>query len=103
MKIIELRDLPAGDDSNQFRMISVENGYVDFSILRDEMCAHTWACPGEGKTFLKELEAYSYKLKLRLTIPTVLNPKLEKILKDNNYTMREVPYMDDILELWSKW
>jgi len=82
--------------------MSSDNGYVDFSILSDEICAHTWHCPGEGRTFLRELEKYADDLKLKLTISTVLSPKLRKILIDNGYSIKYVPYMDDVYELWEK-
>ena len=100
-KIKPLIDLPVGDGSLHFRISKGEN-YVDFGILDGEMAAYMWECPGEGRIFLKALEEEAQKRKLKLTIPTVLNPKLEKILVDNGYTMKEVPYMDDMCELWSK-
>ena len=99
MKIIELKNLQTS--MSQCRMSS-DNGYVDFSILSDEICAHTWHCPGEGRTFLRELEKYADDLKLKLTISTVLNQKLRKILIDNGYSIKYVPYMDDVYELWEK-
>jgi len=102
MNILELNDLPTGDNSKQYRMMS-EHGYVDFAILDNELCAHTWFCPSEGRLFLKELELEATKRKLRLTVPTVLSLRLEHILKDNGYTMKKSPYFDDIVELWSKW
>lgn len=101
MEIQPFKDLPSGDGSEQFRM-TLDKGYVDFAILNNELCAHTWQCPGEGKAALSELECFAFDNKLNLTIPTVLNPRLEKILRDNGYTMKSVPYMDDVCELWSK-
>jgi len=86
---------------SQHRMSS-GNGYVDFSILDGEICAHTWNCPGEGRKFLRKLERYAEDLKLKLTIPTVLSPKLRKILADNGYSIKYVPYMNDVYELWEK-
>ncbi len=86
---------------SQYRMSS-GNGYVDFSILDGEICAHTWHCPGEGRKFLRKLEMYAEGLKLKLTIPTVLSPKLRKILADNGYSIKYVPYMNDVYELWEK-
>jgi hypothetical protein len=56
----------------------------------------------EGRIFLKALEEHAIKEGLQLTIPTVLNPKLEKILIDNGYMMKEVPYLESVCELWSK-
>lgn len=101
MKIIKFKNLPMGDNVPQCRMWS-DNGYVDFSILKDQICAHTWHCPGEGRIFLMKLEKYADYLKLKLTISTVLNPKLRKILEENGYSIRYVPYMDDVCELWEK-
>lgn len=101
MKITELKNLPIGNNVSQCRMSS-DNGYVDFSILSDEICAHTWHCPGEGRIFLLELEKYADELKLKLTISTVLNQKLRKILIDNGYSIKYVPYMNDVYELWEK-
>lgn len=97
-----LKDMPIGDNSLHYRMSSSDGGHVDFGVLDGELCAYTWMCPKEGRAFLKTLETYSNKRKLKLTIPTVLNGALEKILRDNGYTMKEVPYMDDVCELWSK-
>lgn len=99
--ITSLKDLPVGDNSLQYRMKANDN-YVDFATFDGELCAHTWQCPGQGREFLKALEEYAKNVKLKLTIPTVLNIRLEKILRDNGYTMKEVPYMDDMCELWSK-
>lgn len=99
--ITPLRDLLSGDNSIQYRM-SAKDNYVDFATLGDELCAHTWQCPGQGREFLKALEEYAKNVQLKLTIPTVLNIKLEYILRDNGYTMKEVPYMNDVCELWSK-
>ena len=101
MKIEELKNLPVGSSSHQFRMSS-DKGYVDFSILDNEICAHTWRCPGEGRIFLRELEKYDDILGLKLTIPTVLNPKLRKILTDNRYSTKLAKYMGDKYELWEK-
>ena len=97
-----LTDLPIEDNSLQYRMMSTNDGYVEFATLDGEMCAHTWQCPGEGREFLKALEKYADSRKMKLTIPTVLNIRLEKIIKDNGYTMKVVPYMHDVCELWSK-
>lgn len=101
-EIKPLVDLPIGDGSLHYRLSKGESR-VDFSVLDDEMSAYMWYCPGEGRLFLKALEEQAQIRKLKLTIPTILNPKLEKILVDNGYTMKEVPYMDDVCELWSKW
>lgn len=101
MKITELKNLPIEDNVFQCRMSS-DNGYVDFSIMSSEICAHTWHCPGEGRIFLRELEKYADDLKLKLTISTVLSPKLRKILIDNGYSIKYVPYMDDVYGLWKK-
>lgn len=94
-------DLPIGDHSLHYRMFK-NKSYVDFGILDGEMATYMWECPTEGKVFLKELEKHAKKNNLKLVIPTVLNPKLEMILKKTGYTMKEVPYLDDICELWSK-
>ena len=101
MKIKKLKDSQIIDDSPQYR-ISSDKGYVDFAILNGEICAHTWRCPGEGRIFLRALEKYADELKMKLTIPTVLNPKLRKILIDTGYSTKYVPYMDDVYELWGK-
>lgn len=101
-KITELTDLPISDDSIHYRMTSERGGHVDFSIVDGEMCAYGWECPGDGRVFLAELEKHAAENKLRLTIPTVLNPALEKILRDNGYTMGKVPCQDDMCELWRK-
>ena len=101
MKIIKFKNLPKESNVSQCRMLS-DNGYVDFSILNNEICAHSWHCPGEGHIFLMELEKCADSLKLKLTISTVLNPKLRKILIDNGYSIKYVPYMDDVIELWEK-
>lgn len=102
MRIIKLKDLPSDGGSKQYRMSSHINGHVDFAILDGELCAHTWNCPTEGREFLKELEEHAKKNNLKLTIPTVLSSKLQYILECNGYIMKEVPYMGDICELWSK-
>ncbi len=98
-----LRTVPTTDGSLQKRMEST-CGYVDFAILDGELCAHTWECPGEGRRFLKALEEHAKKNGLKLTIPTVLNPKLKHILKDTGYEMKKVwdEYMGEYCELWSK-
>jgi len=101
MKITKLKNLPMEDSTPQYRMSS-DSGYVDFSILNHEICAHTWHCPGEGRIFLLELEKYADDLKLKLTISTVLNQKLRKILIDSGYSIKYVPYMGDVYELWEK-
>jgi hypothetical protein len=101
MIIVEHKDLPSDDGSTQYSMLS-DRGKVDFAIYNGELCAHTWECPKEGKWFLKQLEEHAQKLNLKLTIPTVLNPRLQSILERNGYTMKLVPYFDDVCELWSK-
>ena len=80
---------------------------VCFSVMEDELCAHTWNCIGEGREFLKELEWYADFLQLQLTVPTVINPKLRTILEDNGYSKRLVefepePNSVDWVEIWSK-
>jgi hypothetical protein len=100
-KIIPLTDLPTGDGSLHYR-ISKGEGFVDFGVMDGEMAAYVWECPGEGRVFLNALEEQAKIRRLKLTIPTILNPRLEKILADNGYTMKEVPYMDDVCDLWSK-
>lgn len=100
-EINPLTDLPVRDGSLHYR-ISKDNKYVDFGVLNGEIAAYTWDCIGEGRIFLEALEQHAIKVGLKLTIPTVLNPKLESILKDNGYIMKEVPYFDDVCELWSK-
>lgn len=101
-EIIPLTDLPVSDGSLHYR-ISKDNNYVDFGVSNGEIAAYTWDCPEEGRVFLEALEEYATKEGLNLTIPTVLNPKLESILKYNGYTMKEVPYLDGMCELWSKY
>ncbi len=91
LKIKSLTGLPSGDNSKQFRMMS-EKRHVDFAILDGELCAHTWQAEGEGRLFLNELEQYASNHHLKLTIPTVLNPRLQAILEQNGYTMMEVPF-----------
>jgi len=100
-EIKPLTDFDIKDGSLHYR-IKKGNNYVDFGILCAEMSAYTWECPGEGRIFLKVLEEHAVKKGLKLTIPTVLNPKLEKILEDNGYTMKKEPYLEDVYELWSK-
>ena len=97
----ELNDWPSGDGSKHFRM-TYGDKYAGFGVMFHEMAAYMWECPGEGRLFLKELEKHAEKLKVKLVIPTVLNLKLERILKEEGYTMKEVLYMDDICELWTK-
>jgi hypothetical protein len=101
-EIKPLTDMPIGDNSLHYR-ISKGDNFVDFGVFDSEMAAYMWECPGEGRVFLKALEKHAQKNKLKLTIPTILNPKLEVILRENGYTMKEVPYMDDVCELWAKW
>ncbi len=88
--------------SAHFRMQSSTGGYVAFGVINGEMSAYEWNCPLQGRKFLKRLENYAKTNNLRLTIPKVSNPKLKKILIDNEYTIKEVPYIDDTCELWSK-
>ena len=97
-----LTDMRIGDDSLHYR-ISKGDNFVDFGVMDGELAAYMWECPGEGRVFLKELEKYAERNYLKLVIPTVLNPKLEDILRDNGYMMKEVPFMDDVVELWAKW
>ena len=101
-EVKSLTDMPIGDDSLHYRMSKGRN-WVDFGIFNGEMNAYTWQCPSEGRVFLKALEVYAKQHKLKLAIPTVLSSSLIYILKDNGYTMKEVPYMDDVVELWMKW
>jgi len=98
-EIKPLTDLPIGDHSLHYKL-SKNKSYVDFGIL--EIAAYMWECPTEGRVFIKELDKYAKKNNLKLVIPTVLNPKLETILGEAGYTLKEVPYMGDICELWSK-
>ena len=100
-RISELTNMSIGDNSKHFRMTKGRN-WVDFSILGGKLAVYMWECPSEGKVFLKALEKYAKKNKLKLIIPTVLNMHLEKILEDNGYTMKEVTYRDDVCELWTK-
>ena len=100
-EIKPLTNLPIRDRSLHYRM-SKDECFVDFGVINGEMAAYMWECPGKGREFLTALEIYSKDAKLKLTIPTVLNIRLEKILRDNGYTMKEVPYMDDVFKLWSK-
>lgn len=78
------------------------NHYVDFGVLDGELCAYLWGCPGEGRIFLKALEEYAGNNNLKLTVPTVLSDRLVKILSDNGYSPKEVPYLGDICEVWRK-
>lgn len=98
-----LKDLPVADASLQFRIESA-TGYVDFATFKDELCAHTWQCPGEGRLFLKALEEHAKKLKLTLTIPNVLNPALKHILESSGYSPTAIydENFDQEIELWSK-
>jgi len=100
-EIKPLTDLRISDGSLHYRMSKGES-FVDFGVMNGEMAAYNWDRPGEGRIFLKALEDYAKEKKLKLVVPTVLNKKLEAILIDNGYTMKEVPYMDDVCELWSK-
>ena len=92
------------DGSQQYNMMSDKGGVVQFATFDDEMCAHTWHCPGEGKQFLAALEEHANKIDRKLTIPTVINPKLANILSVAGYvkTYREVVCMGmvDTVELW---
>ena len=101
MKIVELKILPKKDSSHQRRMLS-NNGYVDFSLLKDGVCAHTWHCPGEGRIFLRALEKYADEIGTKVIVPTVLNAKLRNILIENGYSKKYIRYMDDAIELWEK-
>ena len=87
MNTKQLKDHIGADGSQHFRMMS-EKRHVDFAILDGELCAHTWQAEGEGRSFLKELEQYASSHNLKLTIPTVLNPRLQTILEQNGYTMK---------------
>lgn len=100
-EIKPLTNLPIGDGSLHYRISKGEN-FVDFGVMDGEMAAYMWECPGEGRVFLKALEDQAQVRKLKLTIPTILNTRLEAILRDSGYTMKEVPYMGDVVELWSK-
>ena len=101
INIGRLEDNVGEDNSKHFRIFKGKH-YVDFGILDGEISAYIWGCPHEGRIFLKALEQYAKKNNLKLTIPTVLSPRLEHILEDNGYTKKEVPYLGDICELWSK-
>jgi len=101
MEVKEFTDIPIADNSRHYRMSS-GNHYVDFGVLDGELCAYLWGCPREGRMFLKALEEYAKRENLKLTVPTVLSPRLERILMDNGYSMKEVPYLGDICEVWSK-
>jgi hypothetical protein len=101
MKVIPNPDRIGADGSQHFSMLS-EKGYVEFAILDGELSAYQWEAYGEGRLFLKELEQYASEHNLKLTIPTMLNPRLQTILEQNGYKMKEVPYFDDVCELWSK-
>jgi hypothetical protein len=103
MKITEC-DIITGDGSRQFNMVSDKNGVVQFATLEDEMCAHTWQCPTEGRAFLNALEQHAKNIKKELTIPTVINPKLVKILLDNNYYPKnENVYFGECMEVCETW
>lgn len=102
VEYVKLIPICLDNGSAHFRMQSNTGGYVAFGIMNGEMSAYEWNCPFQGRKFLKRLENYAIENNLRLTIPTVLNPKLRNILMDNGYTTKEVPYMDDVVELWSK-
>lgn len=97
----EPNNSPEADGSRHYMMRS-EKGRVDFGIMNGELCAYTWNCRGEGRLFLKELEKCAEERNLKLTVPTVLSYRLRRILEENGYSMKEVPYLDDICELWSK-
>jgi hypothetical protein len=101
MYVQELNGLQIADGSRHYLMRS-EKGRVEFGILNGELCAYSWNCRGEGRVFLKELERYAEKHDLKLTVPTVLSHRLQKILEENGYSMKEVPYLNDVCELWSK-
>ena len=101
MKINELTDMPIGDDSKHYRMVS-DIGYVDFGVFNDEMCAYDWQCPREGYKFLLELESHAKKINKTLTVSTVLSPALQNILKTSGYGMKQVDYMGDKCEIWYK-
>lgn len=95
------------DGSEQFIMKSSSGGQVQFATLDEEMCAHTWMCPNEGREFLAALEEHAKNISKQLTVCTVLNPKLITILVENGYKM----YIDVVelgggycekYEVWSK-
>ncbi len=102
---IKKHNYPSPDGSKHFRMFipGEKYQYVDFAILKQEMCAYMWECEGNGRFFLAELERYASNRGYQLTIPTVLNPRLIRILEGNGYTMRAIRYYGYICELWSKW
>lgn len=100
-KIKPLTNRPGSDGSLHYRMYKGKN-FIEFSVLNGEMSAYTWNCPGHGRVFLTALEAQARIRNLKLTIPTVLNPKLEKILVTVGYSMKKVSYLGDVCELWSK-
>ena len=101
MQINELTDMPVGDDSKHYRMVS-KIGYVDFGVFDNEMCAYMWQCPREGYKFLQELETHATKINKKLTISTILSPALKNILKTSGYVMKQVDYMGDKCEIWYK-
>ena len=99
--IKQFTDRPSCDGSYHYRMMS-DKRYVDFAISDGELSAYIWQVEGQELEFLKELEHYAENHNLKLTIPNVLSLRLQKILEDNGYSMKEVPYMGDVIELWSK-
>ena len=96
-----------GDSSKQYDLISETGNFVHFAVLDNELCAHTWHCPNEGRVFLEELERYAESKGLKLTIPTVINPKLQKILLDNGYHTTQIEWFPEpdcfeLVDIWVK-
>ena len=100
----ELKELERGiDGSKQFILSSNLGGNVNFSINEGFLWLHSWKCPGEGKKFLDEFEDFSIMYKLKIRVPTVLSPKLEKILSSRNYEKKRIwsDELDSIIEFFT--
>lgn len=100
----ELRELKKGiDGSKQFILSSNLGGKIYFSINENFLWLHSWKCPNEGKKFLDEFEDLSTMYNLKIRVPTVLSPKLEKILTSRGYERKRIysDELDDIVEFFT--
>jgi hypothetical protein len=107
MKIEEIKDIDIVDGSVHYNMISEKGGNVHLALSNktNEMYAIDWSCPGEGRRFLQELEKYADEHGLILIISNVINPKLEKILRDVGYeeSYKELSYLNgDVIQIFKR-
>lgn len=107
MIVEEIKNRNITDNSEHFTMTSDKGGTVEFSISGNDnsMHAYEWHVPGEGRIFLKELERYASDKRLKLIVTNVINPKLETILRSEEYNEYYIEVSDldgDIIQCWSR-